>query len=307
MTESLPREARPELAASDAFGILSATWILASNDENPIMTYAAIYHRLRLPAEYPLRALIQARGDLFRLGVPEARLAAWKAKMIGGKAWPSWLHNLTDEERKAKIEALSRSDCFRSQFRTGDGEARSELAIIKWGLEHIERLRQAASEVSEARTRRWSALWIPLTSTALAALAIVGGALQTSQSRRADFELKRYELSFAVRQASYAKFMQGLIQAGEATEGDEAGRMNARRDIEAAMYSMEPFLADTITAAVRAQVDTYFATLMPAADSVATNVRGDEVRARLERLREVVRERLFHALFRDAALPDGRL
>jgi len=50
----------------EEFDILSSVWILACNDENPIITYKGIKHRLNIEDNYNLKKLILSRGDLFR-------------------------------------------------------------------------------------------------------------------------------------------------------------------------------------------------------------------------------------------------
>lgn len=144
----------------DEFGILSALWILASNDENPIMTYAGIKYRLNLPPNYELEALVQKRGELFRRRVPPYRLEAWKARIRENPIRrPAWIQNKGDEALQLKaIEALTVDDVFRSQFRAGDEAPRSSMEIIDWGLEHIERLRKSSQEAREEVIKRWQ-LW----------------------------------------------------------------------------------------------------------------------------------------------------
>jgi hypothetical protein len=65
---------------------------------------------------------------------------------------PGFIGEAKPELQQQMINALGPEDGFRSQFRTEDNAPRSEVAIIEWGLNHIERLRKARSEArSEAR------------------------------------------------------------------------------------------------------------------------------------------------------------
>ena len=83
------KQSRVAIREPDVFDILSATWILACNDENPIMTYEGIRYRLNLPKDYDIRKLIQSRGELFRRGVPYYRLRECKQQMLERKRLPS--------------------------------------------------------------------------------------------------------------------------------------------------------------------------------------------------------------------------
>lgn len=77
--------------------VLSAIWILACNDENPILTYEGIRYRLNLPATYDVRALIRKRGELFRLGANPEAFEQWKGRMLSGKHLPAWIRVLRDQ------------------------------------------------------------------------------------------------------------------------------------------------------------------------------------------------------------------
>lgn len=140
----------------DIFAILSATWILASNDENPIITYDGIKHRLGLSKDFEIKNLIQSRGELFRQGVPQSRLIEWKQEMRARRRLPSWIKDLDSREEQNKaIESLSVDKVFRSQFRAEKNAPRSPIQIVDWGLQHIERLRKANIEKQESTARNW--------------------------------------------------------------------------------------------------------------------------------------------------------
>jgi hypothetical protein len=135
----------------DEFAILTATWILASNDENPLMTYKSIIYRLDLPKSYDINKLVKSRGELFRREVREDRLNDWKQQMIKSpKDRSSWIRALGDEEKQiGAINGLTIADVFRSQFRARKGADKSPIEIIDWGLQHIERLRKSSMESKE--------------------------------------------------------------------------------------------------------------------------------------------------------------
>jgi hypothetical protein len=116
---------------SDELDILSATWILASNDENPIITYEGIKYRLGLPDDYDVKGVVRSRPELFRRGIPEGRLEKWKQDLLLGKHVPSWIRESeSTEQRNARINALTAEDGFRSQFRAGEKAPRSPIEII---------------------------------------------------------------------------------------------------------------------------------------------------------------------------------
>ena len=154
------RQNRSAVVAPDVFDTLSAAWILASNDENPIMTYEGIRHRLNLPASFDVRALIQSRGELFRRGVPSSRLGEWKEEMLAGRHRPSWILDIEEKgAREQAIAALTPDDVFRSQFRAERDASRAPIELIEWGLDHIDRLRKASMEAREQSAKSWQ-MWL---------------------------------------------------------------------------------------------------------------------------------------------------
>jgi len=149
-----------DLLQPDQFDVLSAAWVLACYDENPIITYEGILHRLHLASSFDIRNLIRRRGDLFRQGVSADRLADWKEQLRGGKQLPSWIREIPDETlRRRKIDGLTTSDVFRCQFRATDGAPQATIQVIDWGLQHIDRLRKASSEAREKSAKSWQ-MWL---------------------------------------------------------------------------------------------------------------------------------------------------
>jgi len=67
-----------DLSNEQLYTVLSACWILSCNDENPIITYRGITHRLNLSESFDVRSFIQEHGELFRQGVSQVRLDALK-------------------------------------------------------------------------------------------------------------------------------------------------------------------------------------------------------------------------------------
>jgi hypothetical protein len=158
----MKKQTRLVIKEPDVFGILSATWILACNDETEMITYEGIKHRLNLQDDFDIKGLIQCRGELFRKGLPRYRLKEWKEAMLGGRRRPSWILDIEDPSiQRQRIEALTADDIFRSQFRAEKDAPRSPIEIIDWGLQHIDRLRKASLEAREESIKRWQ-LWAVL-------------------------------------------------------------------------------------------------------------------------------------------------
>ncbi|HEV7242500.1 MAG TPA: hypothetical protein VGQ36_24940 [Thermoanaerobaculia bacterium] len=160
----------------DEFAVLAAIWILANNDENALITYRGVQHRLNLSNEFDVRGLVSRHGELFRLSMPESRLQRWREDMKAGKRLPSWIREMAVGERAQLIEALKPNDGFRSQFRSGDNAPKSEVAVIEWGLGHIERLRKARSEAREATVKSWQ-IWLVFVTSFLGVIATIVAAL----------------------------------------------------------------------------------------------------------------------------------
>src|SRR5438128_12623662 len=80
---------------------VSAIWILACNDENPIITYEGIPYRLGLTPGFDIKRLVGTRAELFRHGIPSQRLRKWKEEMRAGKHLPAWIRDVDDEKTKA--------------------------------------------------------------------------------------------------------------------------------------------------------------------------------------------------------------
>lgn len=140
--------------------LVCAIWIFACNDETSLITYRGIQHRLDLQDGYDVRGLVKRRPELFRPGASENHLEAWKAEMLQGRRLPSWIKSIqSEDDRRTAIASLTTNDVFRSQFRARKEAERSQIEIIKWGLDHIDRLRKARSEASDASAKRWQ-MWL---------------------------------------------------------------------------------------------------------------------------------------------------
>jgi len=97
----------------DEFAVLAAIWILASNDESPLITYRGVQHRLNLSQDFDVRTLVRRHGELFRLGMPASRLEQWKSDMRADRQLPAWIREISGDERAQLINGLKPEDGFR--------------------------------------------------------------------------------------------------------------------------------------------------------------------------------------------------
>lgn len=140
--------------------LISAVWILASNDENHLVTFEGIRERLGLSAQTDVRALVLKRRELFRPGAPPGELESWKADMRNGARIPKWIALIKDPaKRGSTIEDLSAEDVFRSQFRIGLRAPVSQIQVVTWGLEHLDRIRKGRIASREASAKSWQ-MWL---------------------------------------------------------------------------------------------------------------------------------------------------
>ena len=85
---------------------------------------------------------------MFRQGVSQSRLDAWKQKLLEGSATlPGWIRdNVALANRAEVINGLTVDDVFRSQFRAKSDADESTPEVLEMGLRHIDRLRQSGQE-----------------------------------------------------------------------------------------------------------------------------------------------------------------
>lgn len=140
--------------------LISAVWILASNDENHLITYEGIRERLGLAADFDVKGLILQRRELFRPGAPPGELEDWQDSMRKGSRLPNWIKLIEDDmERLSVIDRMSSNDVFRSQFRAGRGSAKSDPSVLSWGLDYVDRIRKSKIASEEASVKSWQ-MWL---------------------------------------------------------------------------------------------------------------------------------------------------
>jgi hypothetical protein len=237
--------------AINEYGILSAIWILASNDENPIMLYGSIRFRLGLPDSFDIESLIKRHGELFRQRCPQIRLDTWKQSMQVEQRRPLWIQEMDEKNQETLIQSLTVDDVFRSQFRVVPNAPKSDVNIIDWGLEHIDRLRKADSDKREARWKWLKEGVVPVLSLIIALVTIGVSSYFQYQNIQTQKYLKEYELSFKPKQEGYANFMLAMTTSFNiasknstlppASKTHEA--LTAQfQETAKAYYTIEPFL-----------------------------------------------------------------
>jgi len=225
--------------------ILCSIWILACNDENPQITYQGLSHRLGLADNFDVRALVQSRGELFRKQTQLRQLNSWKAEMLQNKHLPSWIREIEDDIlRKEKINSLTTEDVFRSQFRAEANSPRSEIEIINWGLQHIDRLRKVELETKQERTRFFTSVVIPIFSTVVAIIAVLSSFYVQYTNNQNQTFLKHYEVELKPKQEGYTNYMKAVSQSYFAAQANISEQMTQSLDkAESSFYIIEPFLS----------------------------------------------------------------
>jgi len=156
----------------------------------------------------------------------------------------AWIRDIEDATlRQEKIDKLSRDDVFRNQFRAKKDSPPAQIEVIKWGLEHIDRLRKAGIEAREEQTKKITGMLIRLISMLVALIAVVSSAYLQNRSINTQVDLKKYETSFRPKQEGYSLFMESVGASFDSAYKGDIDRMvgNFNR-IEDAYFRIEHFL-----------------------------------------------------------------
>lgn len=223
--------------------IVSATWILASNDENPLITYKSIVHRLGLEDNFDIKGLIKIHGELFRQKASDKALTDWKNQMSLGKHLPSWIKSLPESEKQNAINTLTTDDIFRSQFRAKSSSPASDISIINWGLEHIERTRKATTEQNQEKYKKLTTFWIPILTTIISILTVLTSYYNQQKLLDSQTNIKKMELEYRTKQDGYTNFMKNVISAyTTARQNNKNDLIKSLDNIETNYYSFESLL-----------------------------------------------------------------
>jgi hypothetical protein len=134
-------------------------------------------------------------------------------------------------------------DVFRNQFRPTDGAPKGSLALVDWGLAHIDRLRQSRAEERAARRQQWATIVIPVLSLFIVLLTLGVNSWLQVKSMRAQNALRQYEISLKPKQVTYSRFMSAVAQAGaSAAARDKQDLLRQFAQMDQAFYLLAPFL-----------------------------------------------------------------
>lgn len=286
---------------NDNFDILTTVWILSCNDENSIISYEGIKHRLSLNDDFDLKTLIESRRELFRSNIPEKRLQEWKNQLLQGKNLPTWLKKYEQEKRKKKIKSIESTDCFRCQFRIENRAPKAPLEIIEWGLKHIDRLRNAEIETSDFKIKMITNIWLPIVSLIVALSSVLSSVYMQHRTQESQIELKKYEISFSPKQLNYSAFISNLFYAFESAEQMNPITLPSNIDrIEISYYNIEPFLSKELRSNIWNQFQE-FSRMCYSYENISFDKRTDSINSKyLDSFlwyKNYFKENLYPALF----------
>ncbi|HYW10640.1 MAG TPA: hypothetical protein VE871_01755 [Longimicrobium sp.] len=252
-------EAEDDTSEIDRYTVLSAIWVFACNDERALISYRGIRHRLSLPASYPVEEIVRDRAELFRLRAPQSQLAAYKEFLRSGQIGPSWLSVVKSREEKLQvIDDLEPEDFFRGQFRTEADAPRSSLEILKWGLEHIERLRAKDVQKGEDRHKRVTAIWIPAGSLMATILALIVSSCMQWDAADRNADLQVFETTYQPRQEGYATSMRTMWNTFQAASSSDQARTDSSLvALETTLFELEPVMSQGTREAVWKEYRTF--------------------------------------------------
>ncbi len=243
---------RPVVGEPDDLAITAAIWVMSCNDESSLIPYYGLSYRLGI-ADADARRLVRSRPELFLPGVPPAWLDAWKQTLGGPGTSPGWYQAIPPESRAATLAGIRGADAFCNQFRAEQDSPRCSLDVLRWGVEHLELLRKAASESRRQRRDLWTH-WIAPGAALLAALLVLAGSLAGPHwpapvpvgMRVAAGSEERPPSSLAhpdALLADYAAFMIALDAIREAALGNDNDAFEkAQAKADRLFYRIEAFL-----------------------------------------------------------------
>lgn len=226
-------------------GLVSAIWILACNDEKSLMLFESIKYRLGLSKIDEIKKIIEKYGELFRLNLPKSQLDTWKDEMKkSSKKGPTYIIEIEDKSERDKIiDNLKPEDGFRSQFRTEANSPESDITLVNWGLEHIERRRKAKLEANDSKWKWLKEGVLPIFTVIVALVAIIANALMQNNNNNKQEELKKYEISFNSRADHYSSLMDSYEAAAESAVLRDGNNLQENlRQLESEFLKIKPFL-----------------------------------------------------------------
>lgn len=282
----------------DELSQIAAIWILASNDEDSIITYKGIADRLGININ-TVQSLINRRRELFRLGASQDHIDGLKRKLgsLQLDRMPAWLQKISNDiERNSAIENINYDSVFRSQFRTQDRAPKSPLEIVEWGLRHLDSLRKAEGEKQEKKFKNWQSLFT-LLSLLLALSSLASTFYLQNKNISTQKEMKILETTFKPKQEAYSQFMYSVYDAYmNARVKDFVGFQDHLHKIELEYYILEPFLDEYRRKSVWNQNEQFSAMCRSLIfESDTTKFEGYD--SSFRRYQEFFHENLYPALF----------
>lgn len=241
------------------FDIISAIWILACTDQDPLITYRGIVHRLDTEGltEADVRSLVRSRAELFSTVISNQWLYEWQRWIIDESHYPRWIIDEFREKhlQTQAVETIKREDVFRSQLRTYDKQGPCDIEQTSWGIEHIDRLRKANVEARQQRLSMWTGFIVPVfipLATILASYFITRQTLENAtqmnqnttnlarQVAKADERIKLWDLAAKGRGDSYPLFMESVQGAFDAAlRGDRRALDSQLKNVRSNYYKLE--------------------------------------------------------------------
>jgi hypothetical protein len=171
------------LTGEDTYDALSAIWVLACVDDDPIITYEGLRYRLSRGPVYKLKNIVASHPELFRRNISDERFDEGKHRILRAASedkpelLPAWIRNTKRKESwEQVIDNLGPDDVFRSQLRATGGSVQANIEQIDWGLEHIERIRtarvQARSELA-TKNQFWLVFVVSIVNIVVTFIAVV--------------------------------------------------------------------------------------------------------------------------------------
>ena len=280
---------------NDDYDVLTAVWILSCQDEVPLMSYENSALRIGVPVD-ELRQTIARHISLFRPGATQSQLDERKKHLLQANRFPRYLRELSPEARLVKINAMTRADFFRNIFRTEADAPRPPLEVLEWGLDYIDRLRNARQE----GVRKWTTVILPTISTVVACLTLLVGFWTQRQLMHTQAVLKRYEVTARPMYDGYVAMMSAMSKLYDAANAADASNKAtltqldlARQQWEQSYASIEPFLNEADRQTVIKEKENFNKIV----DHIARSGPTSKPTYNFGSCRDAIRQPLFRAIF----------
>lgn len=280
----------------DELSKVAAIWILASTDENPIITFKSVIERVGYENENEVLNVILKYRELFRHKAQTSQLDKlknqWRSQQ-NTDILPTWLQNKTTEDKERLIDEVSRDTVFRSILRTNYSAPKSSQGSIDWGLRHIDSLRKIESDKTDKRFRNYH-LVLTTVSLAVTLATIYIGYKNNKENLQFQWRMKYYETTLKPKQENYTQFMSAMYDAYEGAIVKDGEQMLSKQKEMQRSYSMLEVFLDSSGLVNDARATSLFASLC---DTVYKTRESDHFSKQFVDLRLYFRNRLYGQLF----------